>query len=293
MLTRNQILLKYARRDEIGLEIGPSHNPIAKKSDGFNVKIIDHLNKNGLIDKYKNDASVDVGAIEEVDYVWSGGSFANMVRQPNGFSWIIASHVIEHVPDLVSFLRDCEQVMKKGGVLALAIPDKRYCFDRFRSLTSLGAVIDAHHANLNKPTPGTVLDFFLNYARQGGRDGWSAHSIGSIEFAFDDRAVEMMRRAEQGDYVDVHSWCFTPSSFRLLIHDLKQLGLISIAEVDFVNVMGSEFFVFLGINDSTHRVVDRMRLLHDVEKELALASGSRSVKQIYYFLRKMCFKLSN
>ena len=38
-----------------------------------------------------------------------------------------------------------------------------------------------------------------------------------------------MARAELPDYVDAHAWTFTPSSFELLILELRALGLLDLA----------------------------------------------------------------
>jgi hypothetical protein len=35
--------------NKFGLEIGPSFNPIVPKSEGYNVEILDHLNRDQLI----------------------------------------------------------------------------------------------------------------------------------------------------------------------------------------------------------------------------------------------------
>jgi len=95
------------------------------------------LRSNSLCDelraKYTNHG-VDLAKIEEVDYVWQG--FSQFIGATK-FDWIIASHVIEHVPCVISFLRDCESVLKPDGVLSLAIPDKRRCFDKLREKSSL------------------------------------------------------------------------------------------------------------------------------------------------------------
>ena len=76
-LSRNGKILSSVRKNIPGLEIGPSHRPVAPKRGGFNVKILDHLTAGGLREKYR-DHGVDIDAIEEVDYVWSGGH--NRVR---------------------------------------------------------------------------------------------------------------------------------------------------------------------------------------------------------------------
>jgi DNA replication protein DnaC len=42
----------------------------------------------------------------------------------------------------VCFLEDCAGLLQSGGALTLAVPDKRYSFDRFRERTAIGRVID-------------------------------------------------------------------------------------------------------------------------------------------------------
>ena len=51
-----------------GLEIGPSFAPIAPRRAGFDVKILDHLSRNQLLEKYIN-ANVNLENIEEVDFL--------------------------------------------------------------------------------------------------------------------------------------------------------------------------------------------------------------------------------
>ena len=38
---RTELLLKHASKSQFGLEIGPYVNPLAPKSEGYNVKIVD------------------------------------------------------------------------------------------------------------------------------------------------------------------------------------------------------------------------------------------------------------
>lgn len=133
-MDRKEVLLSAIDRNGVGLEIGPSHNPVAPKREGFNVSIIDHLSKSELIKKYQN-SGVNLAAIEEVDYIWRGERYADLVGQRECYDWVIASHVIEHSPDLIGFLQSCAEVLKPEGVLSLAVPDARFCFDQFRPIT--------------------------------------------------------------------------------------------------------------------------------------------------------------
>ncbi|WP_204301631.1 hypothetical protein, partial [Stenotrophomonas maltophilia] len=50
---------------------------------------------------------------------------------------------------------------------------------------------------------------------------------------------------EPGDYVDCHAWVFTPSSFRLILSDLRALGLVTMGEAFFHGSIGCEFMVVL------------------------------------------------
>lgn len=242
--TREQILLHGIDKRSLGLEIGPSHCPVAAKRDGFNVRVLDHLDAVGLRAKYA-DHDVDVSVIEEVDYVWSGQPLEELVGEER-FAWIIASHVIEHVPDLVGFLNSCARILVPEGRLSLAIPDKRYCFDCQRENTALGRVIDVA---LTKPTnhsPGTAAEYFLKVCRKGDRIAWGEGHLGDLEpvHGLAD-ALNAMAQVRAGHYYDLHEWVFTPDSFRMIIRDLRDLRLIDVEEQCFHPTRGHEFFVTL------------------------------------------------
>ena len=56
---------------------------------------------------------------------------------PSTLDFIIASHVLEHLPFPLAALRHWHGALKPGGVLLLKIPDKRYTFDAKRQRTPL------------------------------------------------------------------------------------------------------------------------------------------------------------
>lgn len=247
--TREQILLCGIDPKVLGLEIGPSHRPIAPKRSGFNVRILDHLDASGLRAKYA-DQGVDTSAIEDVDYIWRGEPLEQLVGGAR-FGWIVASHVIEHVPDLIGFLNSCERILAHGGILSLAVPDKRYCFDCERENSSLARVIDAGLMKPSTHTPGTAAEYFLKVRRKGGKIAWKRGHRGALEpvHGLED-AVRAMAMAKDGVYKDLHAWVFTDESFRQLIRDLRDLQLISLQERSFIDTQGCEFFVTLARADA-------------------------------------------
>ena len=273
-MDRKDILLSMLDRDGLGLEIGPSHNPVAPKREGFRVEVVDHADRAALVEKYRGHG-VDLDRIEDVDFVWNGTSYVELTGKAKHYDWIIASHVIEHVPDMIGFIKGCDDVMRDGGVLSLAVPDKRFCFDRFRVLTGIASLVDAHLEGRRNHSPGRVADYFLNVVSLAGRIAWSpsdASGAGVDSFAFvhglADAKSGVQSMLEGDPYLDIHAWCFTQSSFRLLVEDLYQLGLSPLREAGFHATGGGEFFVALS-RDGGGPGIERGELLRQVDAEAA------------------------
>ena len=75
---------------------------------------LDHLPTCKLKEKYKGDLSIDVDQIVPVDFVCIDGNIVEATAG-NSFDYVVASHVIEHAPNLLQFLRDIHAILKPGG----------------------------------------------------------------------------------------------------------------------------------------------------------------------------------
>ena len=169
---RTTLLRSMLPTDGRGLEIGPGFNPLLPKAEGFQIETADYTDADGLRTKYRDNPHVDVTRIEMVDHVLDQGrTFAEVVGRPQTFNYIVASHVIEHTPDMLGFLKSCETLLASDGVLLLAVPDKRHCFDVLQPLSSTGAVLQAHLDRRTRPTPGAVFDEVASNAVRGGAIG--------------------------------------------------------------------------------------------------------------------------
>ena len=245
---RRQIIFSLFDNRGFGLEIGPNCNPLLPKAN-YNVETLDHMSADELRVKYGSDANVDVSKIEDVDYVASGSIF-EAVGQEARYDFIVASHVLEHATHL-GFLADCERLLKPSGRLVLAIPDRRRCFDRFRPSSTTGQVLEAR-GRLNS-CPGDVFDhaaYITEERRSRIHPGISRRLPSAFRRFYFTRTVkqafaEYERVKKQPRFVDIHAWQFTPSSFRLIVADLAELGLISLREERFVDTVGHEFFISL------------------------------------------------
>jgi SAM-dependent methyltransferase len=58
--------------------------------------------------------------------------------------FVIANHFIEHTQDPIGAVEAHLRVLRPGGVIYMAVPDKRATFDRERSVTSLQHLISDH-----------------------------------------------------------------------------------------------------------------------------------------------------
>jgi len=230
------------------LEIGPAHNAILPKRDGFHTRTVDYIDRDGLVEKYREFTQYSPDDIEDVDYVIpAGASMSDVIH--DRFDLVLASHVLEHSISLIDFVNDCANLLAPSGVLSLVVPDHRYCFDRFRERSSIGRVIDT---SINAPrvhTVGTMTEFALNAVRHRGTTSWSAGHPGRYRFVHDLDAVKAnAERARSDAYIDVHNWVFTPNHLRLLFQDLYSLGLISVRESAFQDTIGHEFFLNLTVD---------------------------------------------
>ncbi|MFZ9855360.1 MAG: class I SAM-dependent methyltransferase [Limisphaerales bacterium] len=248
--------------------MGPRDLPIAPKRDGYNVHVIDHLDRARLVEKYTGHP-VDLDRIEEVDFIWNGQSYAQLVGGEKCYDWVIASHVIEHTPNLIGFLLDCESILKDDGVLFLVVPDKRYCYDYCRPLTGISKVIDAFLRKDTIHTPGTLLEDRLNMVSKGGVISWDKNATGqlSLNFSMEDAKRSLEAGIQGGEYIDSHAWCFVPHSFRLMIEDLFNLGFISFREVEFFGGHGCQFYITLGRKGKGVGLT-RLELLRRIESEV-------------------------
>ena len=253
-----------------GLEIGPSHAPIFPKSKGYNVDVLDYASADDLRAKYAG-GTVNVEAIEHVDYVSDGRPIHEIITDRECYDFIISSHVIEHVTDFVSYFKSCEALLKPDGVAVLAIPDKRFTFDVMQQLTSTGDVLEAHRNKASRHSPSRVFDFISNFASMGGLDTWNASHRGLTVLPNDLKSAKSWFDLASNDagYIDIHGWRFTPSSFRLIMQDLNELGLCGLREMHLVEDGDFEFLASLSRKGAGSNLT-RLELLHAIQLETAV-----------------------
>ena len=280
-----KLLRSNISKEHKGLEIGPFFNPIARKADGWQITVVDILSREDLIKsvdpqtRYKHPTVVY--NIEDVDIIWDWKNKSleeEVINKIGGnLDYIISSHSIEHVVDILGFIKSCSNLLKVGGIFNLAIPDLRYTFDFFRSPSTLGQVLSVHNSKPKRHSSEIYLDAILNQGCRDGDSAWRPNSDHEKVTLLNQKLEDSWKMYQDNllseKHTDCHNWVFTPCSFKLLFFDLWTLGIIDLTvtrmyEEDFDN--GSEFCVQLIKRDRISEGIASMKSeeIHEYRSKL-------------------------
>jgi SAM-dependent methyltransferase len=214
----------------LGVEIGPLDRPIVTRAMG-RVLYVDHADTESLRAKYAEDAGVQEAAIMEIDCVWDEHGLDSLVQRHGTVDYVVASHVIEHVPDLIGWLQAICRALSPAGEIRLVVPDKRFCFDHHRNETTLADLLAAHVAGERAPPLARIADYFLHVVNVDAADVWAgrpppAPVIDTGRYRWAEDVCREVRAS--GRYQDVHCWVFTPRRFCLLLADLVAFGVLEV-----------------------------------------------------------------
>lgn len=270
MNVRNKRVVKNVNlKSGTGLELGPLTSPVVKKSEG-DIYYLDHMSQADLRKKYKNEP-VDLDKIVPVDYVLKS-SLKDTVGKKK-FDYVIASHVIEHIPDTVSWLHDVSSILNPGGILSLVIPDKRFTFDIERNVSQPTEVISSYIDKLEKPTSSMMYDFASLYAENIDavsvwRDADYYLKLPPKHRWSHEQAVQMcLENTKPGEYIDCHCYVYTPASFIEILRKLTKDDLIDFELCSFMETQENEieFYVSLKKIGRKSTKSNRLRKLPEIE----------------------------
>jgi predicted SAM-dependent methyltransferase len=187
-------LLAYQHLRGNGLEIGALHNPLPVPP-GTGVVFVDRLPEIDLRAEYRRLDSAQLVPVQTVDDAHTLQRFADQSQD-----FVIASHIIEHMENPLLALQNWLRVVKPGGVLYLAVPNRDRTFDRHRPLTTFEHLL----ADLRDGPDASRRAHYEEWMRLVG--GKSDAEIG--------RRIEQV--LERQPSIHFHVW--DPESFLDLLH---------------------------------------------------------------------------
>nr|WP_180166686.1 class I SAM-dependent methyltransferase [Stenotrophomonas sp. SbOxS2]NYT99518.1 class I SAM-dependent methyltransferase [Stenotrophomonas sp. SbOxS2] len=252
MSERNDWMVRGLDRNGLALEIAPLDKPVLRQQE-WDVRYADHLPREGLLEKYAEHSTVDSANIQPVHFVVGRQGILDAVAG-HRFHSVIASHVIEHVPDPVRWLQEIHALCVDGGMAVFAIPDRLQCFDRLRRPTEaidwLGAWLEAPW----RPAPRNVIDALINECSWKGTLTWAGPAMES-ELTHNRQptlALQMALEAvRSADYYDVHCWAVRPPELFAIFYVLAVLDLFPFEVDSYRDTEGNEFLLRLRRNDAS------------------------------------------
>jgi hypothetical protein len=184
-------------------------------------------------------------------------------------------------------------LLKPTGTVALAVPDKRYCFDFFQSPSMAGDMIEAHLAGATRHSRRTVFNYLTHIVMADGATAWGQHEIKEFAllhpFKEATKALQKWTDDPNTPYKDYHAWQFTPATFELLVLELALAGFLDFHLLTTYPTAGSEFIVLLQpgaprfsapeLGDE-QRLLVMQRILTDTREQLDHALGPPPATQL-------------
>lgn len=176
-----------------GLEIGALGNPLSVPRNA-RVRYVDRFDRDGLIEQYP-DSSPEL--LVPVDIVDDGQTLSTQAAGSADF--IIANHLIEHTENPLATLENFARVLRPGGILYMAVPDRHRTFDVDRPPTTI-----EHIARDYDEGP--------SWSRQSHLEEWAT----LVERAPADKVATRVRQLDEINYA-VHFHVWDAGEFRALL----------------------------------------------------------------------------
>jgi predicted SAM-dependent methyltransferase len=166
-----------------GLEIGALHNPLPVPA-GVRVRYLDRMPVNELRQHYPE---LDDVAFVPLDLIDDGETLKSVPQHSQDF--IIANHFLEHCEDPIGAFKNFHRVVKPGGILYLAVPDKWQTFDRERPVTKMNHLWQDH----TQGPDHSRLEHYLEWAQL-------------VDHRTDDTEDHASRLMQQNYSIHFHVW---------------------------------------------------------------------------------------
>lgn len=272
---RKQIRELVRQGGVTALEIGPYTNPICDFSVG-NVFSCDTATREALVKRINEDPNRNghgADNIPETHFIINSDNRFSIFAAVSGrrFDYVISSHNLEHSPNLIQTLLDIEKVLKPGGKLLAFLPDARFCFDRYRTLTTLPDVLESYYEQRSLSCFRNILDHHMHHADNNARRWWKEKMEADISphkevmehsyaTAWQHASARMLEkfptkddldalyRKSTSEYMDVHNSTFSSITFKNILSLLISYGYISglrLEHIGHTKPNQQEFFVLL------------------------------------------------
>lgn len=223
MRRRREVAARYLRGQ--GVEIGALHLPLPLPR-GARVRYVDRMTQTQAQAHYPE---LHLNRLVPVDVTDNGESLAKFASRSLDF--VIGNNLIEHCQNPLQTLENWLDKLRENGIIFMAVPYKRFSFDKERALTPLGAVLRDYHEG-------------PQWSARGHYEEW-ARVIQQKRDADLSAAVESLLREQ----ANIHFHVWDPETFLAMVLHCQQMLRWPLELEEFAR-NGAEFIVVLR---KTHR----------------------------------------
>ena len=177
-----------------GLEVGALHCPLPVPP-GVSVRYVDIKMPEELQKFYIGLTNITVP-----DIIADGEKLDGIADESQDF--VIANHLIEHCEDPIGTIKSFLRVVKRGGILYLTLPDKRFTFDVRR--------------------PATTFDHLLRDYREGPEWSHFGHHVEFHRLVFGITDEKQVKRHMEG-LAEIHYHAWTQIEMLEIVIGLKKI----------------------------------------------------------------------
>jgi len=230
-----------------GLEVSPDMNPIVRTTSNVSMEYLDVCSTQELRDRAL-DRGRALSDVPDIDYHLEYHRPISECVKGNKYDFVVSSHVIEHIPNLIGHFEQVNDVLVPNGLYAFLVPDKDLCFDTLKSATSLGQLIEAHIERHTIPPISSMVNEFYYGVKRGDKGAWSIHDKEPFRPKYPQYKKlikNIVSNSEQIKNWHGHIWSFTPRTFQILYQELVNLDLVKLELEDVIATEHMEFIVLL------------------------------------------------
>jgi SAM-dependent methyltransferase len=146
--------IAYAMLSGRGLEVGALNFPAAVPA-GCVMEYCDAYTREEAAAIFPE---VNSGSLVTVNHVINLDSDSLFSIQNSPYDFVIMNHVIEHVACPIAVIEQLFSVLKDEGILVISAPDKEFCFDKNRPLTTFEHLLEEYRQGIRKVNDDHYLD---------------------------------------------------------------------------------------------------------------------------------------
>jgi len=255
---RREKIIPYIYRELKGLEVGPAMHPTLAKNE-FSIAFLDYVNREAQRKHCATDD--DFQRVPETDIFVTSDRYTEFVSER--YDYIIANHVIEHVSDVIDWLRELEALLVDDGILFLTVPDKNFSFDKYRQITPFHHLVSDYFHGSGYSDKEHILDIYINYDMT--YVGKEFHPVVKMDADF--LKKEFSREA----FIGLHRHVFTGGTFLgKILKPILVAGFVNMSIEKFYPTGDyGEFYAVLRKNTKKTNLLDDeyLHISHSCEEE--------------------------